>query len=373
MPQPLKILLICLLLPCYVSYAQGDWPSPEVEQMYHHAQQYTASGNYKDAIITYRQAMLLAPKKAELKLGLGDALYLSRDFDNAIKTLRPLIDSKDASEQTYGLLATCQASTRDMKAAHATLRKGLEKFPASGLLHHESGSLYATEHENETALSEWLAGIQKDPGYPPNYYDAARSYLRSDDVMWGLIYAEIYLDMAQDTSGEQELKKMLFTGYKTMFDHIATNDRASSRKTKRPARSNRYLSNTAQDIHLHDTYYIGPFIDAVKETFLSLTPVVSNGITTENLTMVRTRFLLSWLPRYGKFYPFLLFTYQDYLIRNGLFDIYNEWLFGKAESITEYKAWNEFHPVEMNLFLDKRKELPFRPAATDFYNEGTKQ
>ena len=113
------------------------------------------------------------------------------------------------------------------------------------------------------------------------------------------------------------------------------------------------------------------FIDTIQQIYRSLTPVVSDGITTENLTMVRTRFLMDWFTNNAAKYPYSLFVYQDYLLKNGLFDIYNEWLFGKVESIVEYNAWNQFHPGEIDLFLEKKHAYRFHPLSTDAYNNNS--
>ena len=72
------------------------------------------------------------------------------------------------------------------------------------------------------------------------------------------------------------------------------------------------------------------FEEAVFNTFIKLSPVVADGITTENLTMVRTRFLMDWYQqKYNEKYPFTLFSRQDRMTRDGYFDIYNQWMFGK--------------------------------------------
>ena len=115
------------------------------------------------------------------------------------------------------------------------------------------------------------------------------------------------------------------------------------------------------------------FLDAVEKTYLALTPVVSDGITTENLTMVRTRFLMDWFDKYAGKYPYSLFSYQDYLVKNGLFDIYNEWLFGQAESVVEYNAWKQFHTGEMEFFMEKRQSNSLHPQKSDAYGRGLNQ
>jgi len=100
-----------------------------------------------------------------------------------------------------------------------------------------------------------------------------------------------------------------------------------------------------------------------------LTPVVSDGFTTETLTMLRVRFLMDWFAQYDGEYPFAFFTYQQDLIKNGRFDVYNEWLFGAAESETEYRAWNLYHEGDMERFLKWRALHLFVAEAGAFYNE----
>jgi len=168
------------------------------------------------------------------------------------------------------------------------------------------------------------------------------AYLGSEHVLWGLLYGEIFLNIEHDTTGDDELKTRLFTGYKTMFDNFANGI---------PDRNN-----------------TGTFENAVLRVYSSLTPVISDGITTDNLTMVRARFFMDWFSGYAKKYPYSLFSYQDNLIRSGHFDIYDQWLFGKAEGLPQYEAWNNFHEGDIDRFLKWRSTAKLQPVTADFYN-----
>ena len=257
-----NIFLQCISgLLAFTALAQEGWPSPEIEQMYHHAQENAALGNYKDAIITYRQAIVLAPAKIILYKGLARTLYLSGNYIDAEQALLPLKDRTEADEECYDLLAASQAAQKNTNGAQATIKTGLEHFPASGLLYHNEGHLFELEKKPEAALNAWLIGIHKDPAYPQNYHEAACQYMSTKDVMWGVLYAEIYLNIEQDTIGEAALKKMLFTAYKTMFDNIASGSIAEFGATEKQLPAN-------------------TFIDAIQQTYRSLTPVVSEGLVT---------------------------------------------------------------------------------------------
>jgi Tfp pilus assembly protein PilF len=347
--QKLFLVLVCMA-GAPLSHAQQTRPSPEADLIYRHAGEYLSAGNYKDAIVTYRQAILLNPEKFVLYKDLGKALYLSGNFDEARETLAPLLSRPGADAETYLLLSRSYAATGNLKKATATLHSGVRQFPSSGMLYDELGNIRQSEKRNEDALNAWLDGIAHDAAYPGNYYHAAVAYLNSNDVLWGLLYGEVYLSITRDTTHVGEIKKMLFAGYRQMFDDISANASIRIGKAHTPAAP-------------------AGFEDAVNQVYTTLTPVVSDGITTENLVMVRTRFLMEWFATYHKKYPFCLFTWQHDLVKNGKFEIYNEWLFGEAESPVEFKAWNQFHDGDIIRFLQWRAAHPLLPVASDFYNE----
>jgi len=346
-----KLFLQLLLSFCFTTlFAQEQWPSPEVEQMNRNAKQYMAAGNFQDAVTTYKQAIKVAPGIITLYRELGNALYLAGKYEEAEQVLTPLLANANVDVQCYIMLAEVEAADQHLKQAIRILNKGLEKFPASGNLYRQTGVVYDLENEHEEALNAWLNGIGKDPAFAPNYFYAANTYLDSKKVIWGIIYGETFLSMVHDTLRDDEIKGKLFKGYKILFDNLVQDDVPKyGESRKQPA--------------------VSDFEDAVMKVYAALTPVVSDGITTENLAMVRTRFLMQWGSEYGKKYPSSLFSYQDRVIRSGHFDMYNEWIFGRAESATEYKAWNEFHEGDMRRFLEWKNNNQLAPAINEFYNE----
>ena len=53
-----------------------------------------------------------------------------------------------------------------------------------------------------------------------------------------------------------------------------------------------------------------------------------------------------------------LFAYQDNMVRNGWFDIYNQWLFGQIEDKLQFEAWGKFHEGAIDSFLNWKKSNP---------------
>ena len=312
------------------SYAQvGGLPSPEAEQMYRQAREYTRMGNYADAITTYKQLLLLAPGKTALSAELGNVYLLSADYAMAEQTVEPLLGKTDATEQIYRIMAASQLFQKHYKRAKVTVRDGLTRFPSSGLLYHERGAILKEQKKQTQALEAWINGIVNAPLFAPNYKIAAEAFLGTDEVLWGLLYGETYLSMKHDTDGDDAFKRLLYLGWGTYFKNLA--------------KTNLYPQASV-------------FESKVNGIYTGLTPVVSDGLSTENLVMVHTRFFMEWFGSSAKPSPFSLFSYQNDLIRNGLFDIYIEYLYGAAENTVQFDGWNKFHTGDMERFLSWKKD-----------------
>lgn len=344
-----KLFTFCLLFIAFASTAQPviNWPSPEVEQMYHQAREMHSNGKLLEAIAVYRRAIQIAPDILVLYRDLGQAYYVAGNYEDAIKTLEPIIKSGEADDQAYQALAASYAATDEKKKAKNMLTTGIDRFPHSGLLYHELGMLYFDEPEH--ALKTWLEGIEADPAYHVNYYEAAQMYMQTNKPVWAVIYGEMFINMEQQTARSNETRSMLIAAYKRLFNILALDEVpkfGGSKKGNEPK----------------------TFETAVFNTYMKLSPVVTDGITTENLTMLRTRFMMEWTHQFAATYPFTLFRRYDAMLRNGYFDIYNEWLFGRAESMTEYETWKKFHPEAVPHFEEWLKQHPLQPTAEDFYN-----
>lgn len=348
--RKIQLFVFALVMPVFL-WAQGTELSPEVAQLYGSAGKNLERGNYKDAITAYKQAIMLAPGEKKLYRMLGQAYFLAGNYAEAERTLGVVITATDYSADAtcYRLQAAAMAAQRKYKQARAIISEGLEKFPDSGLLYHEQGEINLRDNKPEKALAAWLDGIEKAPAYPGNYYAAAGIYLQTDHVMWGLLYGEIYLNIAHDTAGYENLKNQLFAAYKTLFDNLVNKDVTKNTNLLKPS-----AVNSSED--------------AMQYTWLTVTPVAGDGITTENLVMARTRFLMEWSANYSNKYPYSLFRYWDTLVRTGHFEIYNEWLFGKAENVGEFKAWDTFHEGDIARLTEWMSHNPLIIANNDSRN-----
>jgi hypothetical protein len=83
--------------------------------------------------------------------------------------------------------------------------------------------------------------------------------------------------------------------------------------------------------------------------------------------MIRTRFILEWFNSYAARYPFKLFEYHKQLLSEGMFDAYNQWLFGPVENLAAYDNWTKAHADEYNEFNTFQKSRIFRMPQGQFY------
>jgi tetratricopeptide (TPR) repeat protein len=348
--RTLRHTVALLFTLCSLQAGAQNWPSPEIEQMYQAARGYLMSGNLQQAIVAYRQAIQLAPDQMILHRDLGRAYYLSGNVQQAEDILEPIMKSGEADEQTYQVMSSIQLGSGDKKKARSTLQKGLDKYPRSGLLYHDLGKLYEEQNEMEEALSSWLTGIQQDPAYHLNYYEAARAYLMTDKPVWTILYGEVFVNIEQQTPRSYEVREMLLNAYKKVYYTVPSGD----------------IPKYSKNIKQENT---SGFESTVRSAMSKLAPVVSDGVNTENLTMLRTRFAMDWSAVYSKRYPFSLFAFHDKMLRMGYFEAYNEWLFGKVENAQQHEAWLKFHEGAMPAFESWLSQNRYRPEANDFYND----
>ena len=90
-------------------------------------------------------------------------------------------------------------------------------------------------------------------------------------------------------------------------------------------------------------------------------------MTTESLIVLRTQFILNWYERYPTTFPFRLFEYQRQLLKEGMFDAYNQWIFGVAENLPAFQNWTNTHSDEYTRFTNFQKGRIFRLPEAQYY------
>jgi hypothetical protein len=103
------------------------------------------------------------------------------------------------------------------------------------------------------------------------------------------------------------------------------------------------------------------------ETLMKQSALASRGITAESLLIIRSRFILDWFASNGNSFPHKLFDHLQYLLREGMFVAYNQWLFGQASDVSAYQNWLKTHEIEYNKFQQYQSNKLFKMQESQHY------
>lgn len=334
----MKLFSLCIaLVISTVAIAQPEDP----KTMHETAKTFMRAGDFDNAIIVLTRALQQDSKNLEMQKDLVMSYYLKRDYVKALDGVKSLLNREDADVVTFQIAGNVYKALEEVKDCEKMYKKGLKKFPKSGPLYSEYGELLWAA-KDYSAINLWEQGIKADPAYSGNYYNAARYYFYSKDKVWSLIYGEIFVNMESLSERGLAMKQLLFQGYKEKL--FADADLLKNEKDNKNG-----------------------FAKAFLEGIQKQSALINQGITTEILTMIRTRFILDWYDVNAAKYPFRLFDYQQQLLKEGLFNAYNEWLFGASENLAAYDNWTKTHAEEYNNFSAFQKTRVFRMPPGQYY------
>lgn len=329
--------ILCLVLAATFTAAAFAQPEQTPQET---ARGFMRTGDFNNAILVLRNALQQDPNSLDLQKDLALSYLYKRDFVKALEVVKPMLEREDADVQTYQIGGNVYKALEEVKDADKMYRRALKKFPNSGPLYSEYGELLWDKKDYD-AIQFWEKGIEVDPSYAGNYYNAASYYFFTKDKIWTLIYGEIFVNMESLTERSTEVKRMLLTTYR---EKLFTDDAKEDKK------------NDKND-----------FARAVSLTYDRQAGLTSKGITIESLNMIRTRFVLDWFNTFGKKFPFKLFEYQQQLIREGMFEAYNEWLFGPVENLSAFDQWTKANAEAYNKFSTFQKGRIFKMPPGQHY------
>lgn len=332
--------LFALLLASFCFLGSQAQPG-DIKTMQENARTFMRTGDYDNAIIVLTRALQQDSKNLELQKDLVMSYYLKRDYTRALEGVKQMIDRDDADVMTYQIAGNVYKALEEAKDCEKLYKKALRKFPDSGPLLSEYGEfLWATK--DFSAIQYWEKGIKADPGYSGNYYNAALYYFYTKDKVWSLIYGEIFVNMESLSERGAAMKELLLQGYKEKL-FAEADMMAGMEKTK------------------------SEFARSFATSMSRQSSLANKGLNTEVLTMIRTRFILDWYANYAVKYPFRLFEFQRQLITEGLFNAYNQWLFGALENLAAYDNWTKTHAEEFNGFTNFQRSRIFKIPPGQYY------
>ena len=297
-------------------------------------------GDYANASLILTRALQQAPGNIEIAKDLAYDYYLQKENEKALETIKPLLEKDNADDQTYQIGGIIYRTLGQQKDAEKMYKKAIKSFPNSGSLYNDYGEMLWGQ-QDFGAIKLWEKGIEQDPSYGGNYYNACKYYFLTKDKIWSLIYGEIFINIESFTARTAEIKNILLDGYKKLF---AEPDLLSNIKDK------------------------NSFEVAYLTTMNKQNSVVINGLNAETLTMLRTRFILDWDQTYANKFPCRLFEYQEQFLEEGLFPAYNQWIFGSTQNLAGYQNWTGAHAEEYAAFNKFQQGRIFKIPNGQFYH-----
>ncbi len=303
------------------------------------ARTFMRSGDFDNAVLILTRALQNDKNNLDLQKDLALSFYYKRDYAKALEVTETMLDRNDADIPVYQIGGNVYKALEQVKDAEKMYKRALKKFPKSGALLSEYGELLTAKNDPE-AIEFWERGIKEDPSFAGNYYNAALFYHNTKDKVWSLVYGEIFVNMESLTERAAAMKGLLLEGYKEKLFTDA--DITSGGKRSE-------------------------FSAAFLQTMSKQTALLDKGINVEVLTAIRTRFILDWYKTYGAKFPFRLFDYQQQLLREGMFEAYNQWLFGTVENLPAYDNWTKTHNESHQKFTAFQKNRIFKMPGGQYY------
>jgi tetratricopeptide (TPR) repeat protein len=339
MNRIILVLFVFALTRLSVHAQQAETKSPQET-----ARTFTRQGDYANAIVVLNSALQTDAKNMELQKDLAFNYYLLKDYDKGLNVARPLVERPDADVQAYQTLALLYKAIDEYKECEKLYRAGIKRFPRSGVLYSEYGEMLWSK-DDYSAIKQWEKGIEIDPNYSSNYFNASKYYFFTSNKVWALIYGEVFVNIESYSKRTAEMKQLLLEGYKKL-----------------------YADGTVQK----DQDSKSPFAAAWLNVISPLAFTIKDGITAESLAVLRTKFIINWYNTYPTNFPFRLFDYQHQLLNSGLFDAYNEWLFGAVGNPTAFQSWSKTHGDEYAKFVSFQQGRVFKLPEGQYYQAAVK-
>lgn len=303
------------------------------------ARNFMRQGDYANAIIVLNRAIEHDPQNILLAKDLALSQYYAGNYNKALETIKPVLEREEADDQAFQVAGNIYRQLGMNKDCEKMYRKALKRFPNSGALYNDLGELQWAQ-KNKEAIKSWEKGIEAEPSFSKNYYNASRYLINTTDYIWALLYAETFLNMEPFSNKTPEIKQLLLDGYKRLFMRAD-------------------ITKSSQDKNL--------FIQAFLTTMNKQSATMAGGVNAESLAMARTRFILDWYSS-GTLPQYRLFDYQRQLLKEGLFDAYNQWIFGAVQNLGAYQNWCVIHNEECKNLYNFQKSRIYKVPEGQYYH-----
>ena len=315
----------------------------QAQKLYDSAKNLMNRGDFENATSVINDALEQSPDNYEILKTFSLINYLKKDYSGSIDICKKLVARSDVDEQAYQILGMNYKAIAETKESAKMYKEALKKFPKSGILYNEYGEVLASDKNMIGAIEQWEKGIEVAPNISGNYFNAVNFYVQNNNLVKQLIYGEIFINLESYTTRTATVKSLLLDAYTKLY-------------------SSGFLDNALNQSQ--KTSFTKLFIETMGKT----KNVSFDGSLSEILTAVRAKFILDWFGSKNNIkYPFRLFDYLQYLLREGYFEAYNEWIFGAAQSPSDYQTWLDANTTKAANFTQFQQSRVFKIPVGQYY------
>jgi tetratricopeptide (TPR) repeat protein len=341
--------------------AQTDGERKHARELAMNAITIVDQGELDEGLKMLQEASKLDPTVSDYVYEQGYIYEIKGEYARAKEIVEPLLARADATDRFYQLVGNSYDYLKDPEKAIKTYYAGLKRFPNSGELHLELGIMAMGQEDYNKALHIWEEGIDRDPMHSSNYYWAAKFLCNSDHRLWGVIYAEIFINLEPATKRTKEISKLLFDTY----NRSITLKGDTSKIDFEPGIYVRVGENGKPVL---------PLIASYSPAFLLALPAAAaaspadSTLTLADLHGIRSRFIANWFTmKNNKKFPSVLFDLNRRLADKGHGEAYDYWLLSHGNP-DEFIAWHEKHEKELTSMIEGLLAAPLRIDSATAFN-----
>ena len=379
--------------------------------------------NFEEAVKYFKKVADRDPSDLESKYQLAFAYYWAKKYTKAIKMGLDLIEKNPKEPKYYRLTANAYDLEGNYKDAVKVLEMGIRNLPYDGVLYFDLGVIEHIKGKMPEALHHWERGIKSAPYYAENYYWAAKTYANSDEKIWAIMYAEMFLNLEKGTERFNEISSLLLDSYRNLLREIPNINLGDEaiKTMSQPERINHAYDWFIQALQKKGTISLSEIPDSIlkiktenldqdnmvvsnevivlknksaqlqlsrternrfEEAYLFvLTMLRENGMLNlpsagrisngdyhflKAVSSIRTDFVELWMQVFHEELPIPLFVWQFELQDKKIFDAYNHWLMSNGDP-NYFIQWQQEDNTQFQVFLDRLISKPLKVDIENYF------
>lgn len=302
---------------------------------------YMKQGKQDSAKIAFRNAMALDPENITYPYELALVHYQVKEYNQSSHILDSLLAHPEVNEQVYQLLGNCKDNMDSSEKANDIYKTGLDKFPNSGRLYMEMALVgQKLKKTSSEIINLTEKGIEVEPSFPYNYYYASNYYARTSEKIWGMFYAEIFMNIADNTFRISEISKILYEIYSAGIRSTFENGESKLSGVKT------FSSKSDETItRRFESAFQLVFESSVKKYIKD-----TSAVTLDMLNKIRKEIITQWFAKkLNMKFPNTILNWMKVLIDEGHFEAYNYFMLRDINR-DEYKKWAEANRKQLGAF-----------------------